>query len=402
MKFFHTADWHLGKLVQSVYMTEDQRYVLQEFIKAVEEEKPDAVIIAGDLYDRGVPPTEAVQLLDEVLEKIVLQLKTPVLAIAGNHDSPSRLDFANKIMKANGCHIVGQLSKEMEPIVLKDEHGEVHFHLVPYADPSMVRHTFGVEDIRNHNDAMKTITDEIARNMNGDARHVFVGHAFVTPKGEEKENTSESERPLAIGGAEHVDARHFSKFHYTALGHLHQAHFVGNETIQYAGSPLKYSISEEKHKKGFYIVEIDENGKVELEKRLLTPRRDICRVESTMEELLKHPKNDDYVFVRLLDETPILSPMEKVRSVYPNAMHVERNIFIRNGVDGQEEERTERHTMDDLSLFRAFYQEVKGTEVSEETEEIFKEVLQDIMIEENEHSKLAAQEIAATKNEREE
>ena len=131
MKFFHTADWHLGKLVQGVYMTEDQRYVLDQFIKAIEEEKPDAVIIAGDLYDRAVPPTEAVDLLDEVLQTITLNLKTPVLAIAGNHDSPTRLDFGSKMMKANGLHIVGEFSKDLEPVILQDQFGEVHFHLVP-------------------------------------------------------------------------------------------------------------------------------------------------------------------------------------------------------------------------------------------------------------------------------
>jgi exonuclease SbcD len=398
MKFFHTADWHLGKLVQSVYLTDDQRYVLQDFIKEIEEEKPDAVIIAGDLYDRGVPPTEAVTLLDEVLETIVLKLKTPVLAIGGNHDSPSRLNFATNIMRANGCHIVGQISKTMEPIVLEDEHGEVHFHLVPYVDPSVVKHAFEDEEIRTHNDAMKKITEEISANMNLDARHVFVGHAFVTPHGEQQENTSDSERPLAIGGAEHVDANHFSKFHYTALGHLHQAHFVLNDTIQYAGSPLKYSISEERHKKGFYIVELDGNGKITLEKRLLKPRREMRTVEATMEELLKHPKNDDYVFVRLLDKTPVLSPMEKVRSVYPNAMHVERNIQVRTTADGTVGERKERHKMDDLSLFRAFYQEVKETTVTEETEAIFKEVLQELLQDENEQSKQAVKETVAAKN----
>ncbi|WML43920.1 exonuclease SbcCD subunit D [Neobacillus sp. PS3-40] len=396
MKFFHTADWHLGKLVQGVYMTEDQRHILKELIVAIEEEKPDAVIIAGDLYDRGVPPTEAVNLLDEVLETIVIKLKTPVIAIAGNHDSPSRLHFASKIMKANGCHIIGQISKDMEPIVLKDEHGEVHFHLVPYADPSIVRNVFEDEEIRTHNDAMKKMTETIAANMNPKARHVLVGHAFVTPHGEQQDNTSDSERPLAIGGAEHVDAIHFSNFHYTALGHLHQAHFVLNETIQYSGSPLKYSISEERHKKGYYIVELDAQGNTSLEKRLLTPLREMRTVEATMEDLLKHPINEDYVFVRLLDVTPVLSPMEKVRSVYPNAMHVERNMQHQAVKDGQEGTRVARHKMDDLTLFRAFYQEVKNTAVTEETEAIFTEVLQELMQDGNDKYKLAAKEIAAT------
>lgn len=163
MKFFHTADWHLGKLVQGVYMTEDQRYVLQQFIEAIEEEKPDAVVIAGDLYDRGVPPTEAVNLLDEVLETIVIKLKTPVLAVAGNHDSPTRLHFGSNIMKANGYHIVGQLSQTIEPVILRDEYGEVHFHLVPYTDPSVVRHVFSDDEIRSHNDAMRKITEAIEK-----------------------------------------------------------------------------------------------------------------------------------------------------------------------------------------------------------------------------------------------
>ena len=398
MKFFHTADWHLGKLVQGVYMTEDQRYVLEQFIKAIEEEKPDAVVIAGDLYDRAVPPTEAVDLLDEVLEMIILKLKTPVLAVAGNHDSPTRLDFGSKIMKANGLHIVGEFSKNLEPVVLHDEYGEVHFHLVPYTDPSVVRTVFGDEEIRTHNDAMEKITEMITSHMAPDARHVFVGHAFVTPYGEEQENTSESERPLAIGGSEYVDANHFMKFHYTALGHLHQAHYVLDEKIRYSGSPLKYSISEENHKKGYYIVELDDTGNIQVEKKLLEPRRDMRTVEATMDDLLKHPVNEDYVFVRLLDETPVLSPMEKVRSVYPNAMHVERKIILANQLQGENEgERVARHQMDDLSLFRAFYQEIKQTEVSDETEEIFKEVLQEIELENREELKKASKEVAATK-----
>ncbi|GGA79985.1 exonuclease SbcCD subunit D [Ornithinibacillus halotolerans] len=378
MKFFHTADWHLGKLVQGVYMTEDQKYILEQFLKAIEEEKPDAVIIAGDLYDRAVPPTEAVQLLTDVLETIVLDLNTPVLAIAGNHDSPSRLNFVSKITQRNGLHIIGNFTKEIEPIVLEDEHGEVHFHLVPYADPSVVRTAFDDEEIRSHNDAAKKIVETIKENRNEFARHVYVGHAFVTPMGEEEPNTSESERPLSIGGAEYVDAHHFTDFHYTALGHLHQAHKVLQDNIRYAGSPMKYSISEEHHNKVFYVVEMDGEGNVSLDKRSLTPRRDIRTVEATIDDLMQHPVNEDYVFVKLLDETPVLSPMEKVRSVYPNAMHVERkNYAFAPSVDG--EEVKDRSKMSELDLFKAFYKEVKGEEAKDETENLFKEVLDELL-----------------------
>jgi exonuclease SbcD len=383
MKLFHTADWHLGKLVQGVSMTDEQRFVLQQFTTAIAEEKPDAVIIAGDLYDRAVPPTDAVNLLDEVLETIVLKLKTPVIAVSGNHDSPGRLNFGSRMMKSNGLYITGQLKKDMEPIVIQDEFGEVHFHLVPYADPSQVRHVLEDEEIRTHDDAMKKMVAQIESSMDSSKRHVLVGHAFVTPHGEEEENTSDSERPLAIGGAEYVSASHFKNFHYTALGHLHQAHYVLNETVRYSGSPLKYSISEEHHQKGFHIVQMDELGNVSVEKRLLTPNRDIRTVEGKMEDILLQEMNHDYVFVKLLDETPILFPMEKIRSVYPNAMHVERKIL---SVTKDNEESTvgSRRKMDDLALFNAFYEEVKGVQVSEETENIFKEVLQEFLLEQQE------------------
>lgn len=379
MKFFHTADWHLGKLVQGIYMTEEQQFVLEQFIDAIKEEQPDAVVIAGDLYDRAVPPTEAVNLLDEVLAKIVLDLKTPVLAVAGNHDSPGRLNFGSRLMKMNELHIAGHVHKEQQAVILNDQFGEVHFHLVPYADPSMVRYAFEDDAIRSHNDAMKAITENIKSAYDTQARHVFVGHAFVTPHGEQEENTSDSERPLAIGGAEHVDAHHFEGFHYTALGHLHKAHYVRNETIRYSGSPLKYSISEEHHQKGFHIIEMDAAGEVSVTKRLFLPRRNMRRVEGAMDEILRHEISDDFVFVTLLDDAPVLFPMEKVRSVYPNAMHVERTNFSGSVLQS---DTGSRRNMDSLSLFHAFYEEVKGEKATVETADIFKDVLQEFLREE--------------------
>ncbi|WP_153721929.1 metallophosphoesterase family protein, partial [Sporosarcina cascadiensis] len=237
MKLFHTADWHLGKLVQGVYMTEDQRYILSALIEEIKIEQPDTVIIAGDLYDRAIPPTEAVNLLNDILQEIVIDLQIPVIAIAGNHDSPSRLHFGSTFMKEQGLHITGELSAELPPVILQDEFGEVHFHLIPYADPSKVRHLFQDDDISSHQQAMEKIIGQVKETMDEDARHVFVGHAFITPHGEKEENTSDAERPLSIGGAEYVSSDLFAPFHYTALGHLHRAHWVGSETIRYSGSP---------------------------------------------------------------------------------------------------------------------------------------------------------------------
>ncbi|GEN45996.1 exonuclease SbcCD subunit D [Alkalibacillus haloalkaliphilus] len=378
MKIFHTADWHLGKLVQGVYMTEDQRYILKQFVNEIKEEQPDVVIIAGDLYDRGVPPTDAVHLLNDCLAEIVLDLKIPVVAVAGNHDSPGRLNFGSQIMRDNGLHITGELSSSYDPVVINDSHGEVHFHLVPYCDPSIVRNKFHDEHVRSHHEATEKIVNHLKKHMDQNARHVFVGHLFVTPRGEEKENTSDSERPLSIGGAEHVDANLFKPFHYTALGHLHQAHHVGDEKIRYSGSPLKYSISEENHKKGYLIVEMDGEGQVEVEKRLLKPRLDLRTIEGYLEDLLKQDVNEDYVFVKLLDEHTVLFPMEQIRSVYPNAMHIEKRVQIQQRTK-EDEPKIERHKLSDKELFKAFYEDVKGEAPSEEVESIMEEVFEDLL-----------------------
>ncbi|GFN30831.1 exonuclease SbcCD subunit D [Paenibacillus xylaniclasticus] len=382
MKLFHTADWHLGKLVQGVYMTDDQRYVLEQFVQAVAEEKPDAVIIAGDLYDRAIPPTEAVELLDELLRKLVIELETPVLAIAGNHDSPDRLDFGTRLMESRGLHLAGRLRRELKPVVLRDEYGEVHFYLVPYADPSQVRVTMEDETIRTHDDAMRAIAAAIEAEADPAARRVFVGHAFVTIGGEPQPNTSDSERPLAIGGAEHVSAAHYAGFHYTALGHLHQAHHVGDERIRYAGSPLKYSISEENHRKGLLVVELDAEGAITVEKRELKPRRDMRRVSAPIEVIeTEHQPSDDYVFVTLLNDNPVLFPMEKVRTVYPNALHVERRLkSVRiEREDGAEEAAVSRRSADPVALFTSFYREVKGIELEDDKRKLFEETFMDVM-----------------------
>lgn len=387
MKFIHTADWHLGKLVQGVYMTEDQRFVLRQLVEAVERERPDAVVIAGDLYDRAVPPTEAVELLDELLAELVLRIGVPVLAISGNHDSPDRLGFGTRIMEARGLHLVGQLPAETKPVMLRDGDGEVHFHLVPYADPAQVRFAYGDETIRTHDDAMKAIVARIEAQMDAEARHVFVGHAFVTPGAAPQENTSQSERPLAVGGAEHVHAEYFKAFQYTALGHLHQAHHVGDERVRYSGSPLKYSISEEHHRKGYYLVELAGDGTVTLDQRSFAPLRDMRRVVAPVEDIVSATGvvSDDYVFVTLLSDDPVLFPMEKVRAVYPNAMHVEvKPATVVEGSVGEVAGTggVSRREADPVSLFAAFYEEVKGQPLSEDKRRLFAETYAEVLREE--------------------
>ncbi|MBO2537718.1 exonuclease SbcCD subunit D [Rummeliibacillus suwonensis] len=378
MKIFHTADWHLGKLVQGISMIEDQAFILQQFLQDIDEERPDVVVIAGDLYDRSVPATEAVALLDDIFSEIAIKRDIPVVAISGNHDSPGRIHFGSRFMGAKGLHIMGNLSKDLKPVVLHDEFGEVHFHLIPYTDPSHVRYLYADDTIKTQQDAMAKIIANVVDSLDSSARHVLVGHAFVTKDGADEENATDAERPLSIGGSECIDAKLFEPFHYTALGHLHQAHFVDSEKIRYSGSPLKYSISEETHKKGYLMVDLSADGSIHVTKKELMPKRDLKTVESTMEEILKSPKNEDYVFVKLLDDTPIISPMEKIRSVYPNAMHVER-VILKDFSDVQHE-IVSRQKMDDMTLFTSFYREILGKDADDETIELFQEVLQEELL----------------------
>lgn len=374
LKLFHTADWHLGKLVHGVYMTDDQRVILQEFIEHIRREKPDVVIIAGDIYDRAIPPSDAITLFNETLNTIILELNTPVIAISGNHDSSTRIDFGSAFMKNEGLHMVGELKFPLEPIVLSDAFGEVHFHPIPYIEPSQLRTRVKDDSIKSHDDAMKYLIDNITADLDQNARHIAIAHAFITHSSTPI-NTSESERPLAIGGTEFIQADHFAPFHYTALGHLHQAQIVKDERIQYSGSPLKYSGSEIPHKKGFLMIEIDEKGALTTTKIPLTPRRDVIEVKATLSDLLRMPYSEDYAFVTLQDKTAIIQPMEQVRTVFPNALHLRRDTGLIRTPDEIKARLLETREQNDLELFKAFYELLETEHPDEATQALFEETL---------------------------
>lgn len=379
VKILHTADWHLGKVVQGISMVEDQRFILQQLIGKIDELQPDVVIVAGDLYDRSIPPVEAVHLLDAVFNEIVKERKIPLLAIAGNHDSTSRVNFGSTIFSASGLYMQGKLSKEMEPVILSDEFGEVSFYLVPFADPQEVRFVFDDEEVRSNQQAMEKIIGTIAEDQN---RSVCIAHAFVTKNGEQQENPDDGERPLSIGGSECIDAQLFERFNYTALGHLHQAHFVQSEKIRYSGSPLKYSVSEETHKKGFLMIDLQQDGQIAVEKHPFFPLRDLRRVKGYMADILQMEPSDDYVYVTLLDETVIITPMEKIRTIFPNAMHIERSI-----IRGEQEIAPlgeSKQAMDTPTLFKAFYEEILGDAPNEDMNELFNELLAEELADERE------------------
>ncbi|SCY51871.1 exonuclease SbcCD subunit D [Alkaliphilus peptidifermentans] len=384
MKFIHTGDWHIGKLVHQIHMTEDQRFILQDFIRVVAEEKPHAIIIAGDIYDRSVPPVEAVELLDEVFSTILIELNTPIIAISGNHDSPDRLGFGSKILRNKGLYIEGKLTKNIKSVVLEDEFGPVNFHPIPYADPAIVRELMDDSTINNHDSAMKAIINQVKSDMNPGQRNVIIAHGFVI--GGESLETSESERPLSIGGSEYIDVTAFMDFNYTALGHLHSPQKVAVDKIRYPGSLLKYSFSEARQKKSVTVVEMDKAGGTEIRKVSLTPKRDMRKIQGKLLQLTdpaiyKDTNIDDYVMVTLLDEGELLDAIGKLRGVYPNVLRLERSqlkgIRQTNGKMG-----SDYHRKSKLELFREFYEAMEGDSFKDDYKEILIDVLSDIEKEE--------------------
>ncbi|WP_059170304.1 exonuclease SbcCD subunit D [Bacillus sp. FJAT-27445] len=379
MKFIHTADWHLGKLVHGVYMTEHQREVLKQFVALVEEEKPDAVVIAGDLYDRSVPPIDAVNLLDEILFKLNVELKTPIVSIAGNHDSADRLSFGSSWYKHSQFYLTGKLTDSFKPVHING----VNFYLLPYAEPGVAKELFDDSSIHTHHDAMKALIGRMEEEINPNEANVFVGHAFVTG-GE----TCESERLLSVGASGSVGAELFAPFSYTALGHLHSPEAIRHETIKYSGSLLKYSFSEARHKKSVSIIEMESNGTFSIRKRELAPSKDMRELEGYLEELLdpsfyEKQKSDDYLKVTLLDEGAIIDPMGKLRQVYPHVMHLEKKADL---VDQKNKQAFSigdiRKKKSELDLFEQFYLEMTSQDFNEDKKSVVAGVIDSAVKEE--------------------
>ncbi|MEH7094207.1 exonuclease SbcCD subunit D [Neobacillus vireti] len=378
MKFIHTADWHLGKLVHGVYMTENQRAALEQFVSIVEEEKPDAVVIAGDLYDRSVPPTDAVELLDEILFKINVELKTPVVAIAGNHDSAERLSFGSSWYKHSQFYLTGKLSTNFKPFQVNG----VNFYLVPYAEPGVVRQLLDDDSIHSHQEAMKALIGKIEETLNPNEPNVLVGHAFVLGG-----QTSDSERILSVGGSGCVGAELFAPFSYTALGHLHSPDAINHENVKYSGSLLKYSFSEAKQRKSISIIEMDEKGNFTHRYRSLTPKHDMREIEGHIEELLDpnfygNEQVDDYLKITLLDQGALLDPINKLRQVYPNVLHLEKKIELTDSKKKQSYIALKSEKKSEIDLFEQFYTDMTTSEFTTKKRAVMTEIIEKVLREE--------------------
>jgi len=375
--FIHTADLHLGRQLYGERLLEDQRVMLDQLVELVAERRPEAVLIAGDVYDRSVPPAEAVDLLDDLVVRVAGELETPVVMIPGNHDSADRLGFGSRLMGAGRLHICGQLGQTIEPVLVADSDGEIAIFPVPFLEPPRVREVTGNEAVRDQQSAWAAVVEGIKESA-GDRRTVLVGHAFV-----QGGSVSESERPLSIGGADTIDSSLFKGIDYVALGHLHQAQSAGSERVQYAGSPLKYSLSELDHKKAFTVVDMDGAGEIAIERVPVRARRDLRRIRGLLQDLLTQGvvgPPDDYVVVTLEDAGPVHEPMARLREVYPNALHIER-VQVEAGPEGRFVGKDHR-AVGLASHFSDFFAAVTGEQMNEEESALLREVLNTLDAEE--------------------
>lgn len=397
MKIIHTSDWHIGKIVNEYSMIDDQKYILNKLIELIDEENADVLMIAGDVYDRSIPPVEAVELLNETLSSLVIDRNVSVLVISGNHDSGERLSFGSKILEKQGLYIAGSDEKLYRKVVLCDNNQNVNFYLVPYKDPALTKKLLENKEIRSHNDAMVAVIDKIKEELNENEINIFIGHGYVTMKMEEaidnndhkyeaaELETSESERPLSIGGTDLIDGNIFKDFDYVALGHLHGRQKIGRDTMRYSGSLLKYSFSEVKQKKSVAVLDLKDKD-INIELRELNPLRDLRIIKGNIEDLICEGRDieegkEDYIQAILTDDGELMNPMEKLKSVYPNTMLITRERK-RNVSDESTVAKGEFRKKSKIDLFKDFYEAYGSGDYTDKKENVLIDTIKEVLKEE--------------------
>lgn len=378
MKIFHTSDWHIGKLLHKQNLIEEQRDVIIKFLKEVDKKKPEVIIIAGDIYDTTIPRVEAIELLNFAIEEIISK-NIKLIIISGNHDSSDRLSFGKEMFKKNGLYIVTDCEYIENPIILEDENGSINFYPYPFLTVARGRNILKDDKIDSFNSLAKKLIEESKRKMNTEERNIAIYHGFVIKDNNKLETIeSDSERPLSIGGTDFIDSKLFSIFDYVALGHLHGPQKVDKENMRYSGSLMKYSFSEEKQKKGYYEIDIQAKGEIEIVFNEIKPKREVKIIEGDFEKLLKNEYSDDYIMVRLHVKDEIYEPKERLSKIYPNILHMEiikeKNLNRKINIDIREKLKKK----DIFGLFEDFYEEVTERELTEEKKDILKKVFKDI------------------------
>lgn len=370
----HIADLHIGRRIGEFSLVDDQRFILRRMLEIADAEQPDAVLIAGDVYDKGLPPGDAVSLLDDFLTALAGR-HLAVFLVSGNHDSPERLEFGSRLLTRNGLHIAGVFDGTLHAVALRDRFGPVTVWMLPFVKPAAVKPFFPDAQIDSYDAAVRTAV--AAAGVNPDERNVLVAHQFVTGAGREPER-SDSES-VSVGGLDNVDFTAFDGFDYVALGHIHGPQWVGRTQVRYAGSPLKYSFSEARQHKSVTMVELGEKGDVAVRAIPLVPLHDMRELKGPIDRLLEAGAQADgradYIRAVLTDEGEIFDAVGRLRAVYPNLMRLNfENARTAAAEDpAAQAEALERRAP--LELFADFYREQNGTELSPEQRRLLTEIL---------------------------
>ena len=374
MKLIHLSDLHLGKRVNEFSMIDDQRHVLDQILRVIDAERPDAVLIAGDVYDKPVPTAEAVALLDWFLVELSGR-ELQVFVISGNHDSAERMAFGGRLMEQSGVHLAPVYDGTVARWTLTDEHGLVHLYLLPFVKPVHVRRCFPEREIETYTDAVAAAVE--AMDVDPAARNVLVTHQFVTGAAR-----CESEE-VSVGGSDNVDASVFDGFDYVALGHLHGPQTVGRETVRYCGTPLKYSFSEVHHKKSVTVVELGEKGTVTVRTVPLTPRRDLVELRGAYEEVTRRDfyegngYQDSYVHITLTDEEDVPDALGKLRLIYPYLMKLDYDNQ-RTHAAGVGDEGGDLQRKSPMELLEEFYAMQNGQPMGQEQRQFARQLMERI------------------------
>lgn len=361
MKLMHLSDLHLGKRVNEFSMIEDQRFILKEILQIIDTERPDALLLAGDIYDKPSPTIEAVQLLDTFLNDLAKR-KVPTFIISGNHDSAERLGFAADLIDCTGIHIAHAYHGAVDHFALSDQYGLVHFYLLPFIKPAFVRAVSPDCNVTSYTDAVREAIAQM--HVNPEERNVILSHQFVTGS-----IRCESEE-LSLGGMDNVDVSVYDSFDYVALGHIHRPQKIGRDTVRYSGTPLKYSFSECSDRKSVTVVELKEKGKTEIRTVPLTPLHDMREIRGSYAELTERKNYEgtdtkDYLHITLTDEEDVLDAAEKLRIIYPNLMKLDYdNTRTRNTANLIFSDELKAETP--FNLFAEFYQQQNGEGFDEE------------------------------------
>ena len=372
MKFIHLSDLHIGKRVNEYSMLEDQEYILTEIINIISEQSPDGVIIAGDIYDKSVPPAEAVTLFDNFLFRLSKR-NLKIFIISGNHDSPERIAFGGRVMDKSGIYVSPVYNGKIDPIVLDDEYGKIYIWLLPFIKPVHVRKYF--EDVQTYTDAVGAVIESL--DINTQERNIIVTHQFVT--GAQRSQSEE----ISVGGTDNVDVSVFEAFDYTALGHIHRAQSCTSENVRYSGTPLKYSFSEANDKKSVTVVELKEKGNISVNTLPLVPMREMTEIKGTYNELMSESfykgttYGEDYIHITLTDENDIFDAVGRLRTVYHNLMSLDYdNTRTRSRGNIDKTENAEKKSP--YELFSEFYEKQNNAPMDETQQEFVKNLIEDI------------------------